>query len=303
MRRLKRLLQPALALALLGISVWALSRAFRDTSWADVAASLSETPPLMIAAALGLIVANYLTLSFYDWLGLNYLGHTIRYRRTVTVSSTAYGVSNAVGLGSLGAVAVRLRLYARDGLGPAAIAKLSVFTGLTIWLGFGPVAGTLWLVAPPEVAGFDLPPASMNLLIGALLALPLVWIGLCAFVRGQITVRGRGFFLPPMRIALGQVVVSAAEWVLVAATLFVLVPEGIRPDFAVFAGLFLLGQVAGLLAHVPGGVGVLDAIVVWGFPEEARAEVAAALLLFRVLYHLIPLSLAGLYLAVDTWRR
>ena len=58
--------------------------------------------------------------------------------------------------------------------------------------------------------------------------------------------------------------------------------------------MYVLAFVAGLISHVPGGLGVFDAVVVVGLSARLPADqILAGLLAFRVVYQLVPLVSAG----------
>ena len=59
--------------------------------------------------------------------------------------------------------------------------------------------------------------------------------------------------------------------------------------------MYVLAFVAGLISHVPGGLGVFDAVVLVGLSARLPADqILAGLLAFRVVYQLIPLVGAGI---------
>jgi phosphatidylglycerol lysyltransferase len=65
-----------------------------------------------------------------------------------------------------------------------------------------------------------------------------------------------------------------------------------------FLGLFLLAQVSGLVSQVPGGLGVLETVLLLLLsPTLPAASVAASLVAYRVIYYLLPLGLATVLLA------
>ena len=64
---------------------------------------------------------------------------------------------------------------------------------------------------------------------------------------------------------------------------------GHEPGFIVVLGVFLASFSAALLSHAPGGLGVLELVFVTAMPEVPQADVLAALLVFRLLYFILPL--------------
>lgn len=72
-----------------------------------------------------------------------------------------------------------------------------------------------------------------------------------------------------------------------------MLPE--TPPFAAFLLVYLLALAAGVLSHVPGGVGVFEAVLLAAFAGQlGAAPLAAALLLYRLIYVVLPLLLACL---------
>ncbi|WP_054056651.1 bifunctional lysylphosphatidylglycerol flippase/synthetase MprF, partial [Pseudomonas asplenii] len=90
-------------------------------------------------------------------------------------------------------------------------------------------------------------------------------------------------------------VITALDVAAAATVLYLLLPEA--PPFGAFLLVYLLALAAGVLSHVPGGVGVFEAILLAAFTNElGAAPLAAALLLYRLIYVLLPLLLACLAL-------
>ena len=107
---------------------------------------------------------------------------------------------------------------------------------------------------------------------------------------------------PSFRRALAQIGVSFADWVLSGAALYVLLPH--RVPFHVFFAVFLLGQFAGLVAQVPAGLGVFEAVMLWGLtPALPTASVLIGLVAYRLVYFFLPLTLAAAIWAVREGRR
>jgi uncharacterized membrane protein YbhN (UPF0104 family) len=107
---------------------------------------------------------------------------------------------------------------------------------------------------------------------------------------------------PTFRRALAQLGVSAADWVFSGAALYVLLPQ--RVPFHVFFAVFLLGQVAALVAQVPGGLGVFEAVMLWSLAPAIRAPaMLVALAGYRIIYFLLPLVVAAAVWTVHEARR
>lgn len=79
---------------------------------------------------------------------------------------------------------------------------------------------------------------------------------------------------------------------------YALLPADLSQSFATVAAIFLAAVLLGVLSHAPGGVGVFEATVLAAFPAQRHADVLAALLLYRLLYNLVPFCIASIVLAL-----
>ena len=102
---------------------------------------------------------------------------------------------------------------------------------------------------------------------------------------------------PSVGLSLAQIALSALDIAAAAGALFVLSP---LPDasvsFLAFLGVFTLAIVAGVISHVPGGLGVVETVVIVLLPGQPAGSLFAALIAFRGLYYVIPLLLGALLL-------
>jgi phosphatidylglycerol lysyltransferase len=100
-------------------------------------------------------------------------------------------------------------------------------------------------------------------------------------------------------MALMQVALAAGDVAVTAAIFYWLLPPAEGLTFIRFIGIYLASYAAGILAHVPGGLGVFDGAILIGLaPYMPAAEVVGALLVFRLYYYIIPLFIAGTLFAV-----
>ena len=89
-----------------------------------------------------------------------------------------------------------------------------------------------------------------------------------------------------------QIGVSSVNWLLIAGVLFLLLQREI-PYPTVLATL-LVAAIAGVLTHVPAGLGVLEAVFVTLLSSNmATSGLLAALLAYRGIYYLVPLAIAA----------
>lgn len=264
--------------------------------WARAWQALQQLPALTLVAAAALAAASHGVYSTYDLIGRHETGHGLPAHRVAGVAFVSYAFN--LNLGALvGGVAFRYRLYCRLGLTTGVITRVLALSMLTNWLGYLVLGGALLLLAPPALPeGWSLSEQALPLVGGLLLAVAALYLGCCLFAGGrEWTVRGHALSLPSARVALLQLALSMLNWLLIAAVVWTLLQQQV--DYPSVLGALLLAAVAGVLTHVPAGLGVLEAVfltVLWGrLPQH---ELLAALLAYRALYYLAPLALAAVML-------
>jgi uncharacterized membrane protein YbhN (UPF0104 family) len=78
--------------------------------------------------------------------------------------------------------------------------------------------------------------------------------------------------------------------------MYMLMPQEPNIGFLALAVIFVAATLLGFASHSPGGIGVFDAamlVALWQFDTE---DLLAGLLLFRLLYYVIPFTLSLLIL-------
>ena len=283
-----RLAPWALALLVLGL----LARQAQGMDWSEVWHALHRQPPVGLAGAAGLALLSHALFASYDLVGRHETRHRLSAPHTLGIAAVCYAFN--LNFGALvGALALRLRLYTRAGLRASTAARVIVLGVATNWLGYAVVGGLALALAPPPLPP-QLPFSATDVrLLGVALLLPgLAYLGLCRWSRRRhFTLRGHRFDLPAGRIALWQLAVSALNWSLMGAIVWVLLQQ--RVDYPTVLAVLLLAAVAGVLTHVPAGLGVLEAVFVACLGTQvAPGQLLAALLSYRAVYYLLPLAYA-----------
>ncbi|MBI3861648.1 MAG: bifunctional lysylphosphatidylglycerol flippase/synthetase MprF [Planctomycetia bacterium] len=302
MRRIGKWLGPILVLGVLAGALYLLHHELHKYKYSDVKESLSAIPVWKLAACAGLTTLNYLILIGYDLVGVRSIGHPLPLRRVALASFTGFAMSYNFGA-LFGGTPVRIRLYSSFGMSAAEIVKMMVAIGTTFWVGVFALAGVMFIVDPmpiPEalhVAISNVRPIGIVLLVLAIayVCLPLVWKKPLRWGEHEVSI-------PATPTLLMQLVVSAADLAVAAGSLYVVLPKSMALSYPQFLGVYLLAIVAVVFTHVPGGVGILELIIVTFAATESKQEVLAALLAFRVIYYLIPLALAFVCLLVHEVR-
>jgi hypothetical protein len=93
--------------------------------------------------------------------------------------------------------------------------------------------------------------------------------------------------MPPPWIAAAQIVIGTVNFLCVAAALHALVASMSDASYLRVAAAYVSGNVLTLMIHVPGGLGVIEAAVLYLVPSERN--LIGPLLVFRTVYYILPL--------------
>jgi phosphatidylglycerol lysyltransferase len=273
----------------------------RGTHYRDIVEHMRQVGALPVLAAMVLTVLNYIALTAYDALGLRYIGCRLPYRKLAVASFIGYVFSNNATV--LGGSAARYSIYSSFGVSAGDVAKLVLFCGLTFWLGLLAVSGVAFVVEPMQVPGAlhrFLPGGSLRLAGIVLLAVVGAYMLLMAGRRRPLSLFGWEVQVPSLFISAGQIVISSVDWLLAAWVFYVLLPSGIRIDFRQYLVIYMLAQGAGLLSHVPGGLGVFETVGLLLLGDlSSVSALTASFLMYRLIYYILPLILASVLLAAQ----
>lgn len=293
---LRRWAVPAFGVLVLGL----LLLHARQVDWRGAEDALGAYAPGVLAAAFGIGLASHALYGCFDLLGRRHTGHRVPALRTWATAVASYAFN--LNLGSLvGGIALRARLYARAGLDELTVAQVVGLSLSTNWLGYGLVAGVVFATGtldPPREAHLDA--ASVQWLGAAMFVLVLGYVGLCAAAQGRCwQVRGRPLRLPGPGLAAMQPVLAAMHWALMGATLYLLLGQQI--PYTTVLAVLLAASVVGVLMPIPGGLGVLEAVVLTLLDGDLpQGRLLGAVMAYRAVYYLVPLAIGALvYLALE----
>jgi phosphatidylglycerol lysyltransferase len=296
--RAQRALSSVIGLVLFLAALVVLWHQLSEVTWRALLADVVATPPKALLLALLLTSLSYITLSGYDFVAMAYIRKSLPRAHVGWVSFLAYAVANNVGFAALSGASVRYRFYTRWGLTAEDLSLVVLSNSVACWLGLLMLGGVSLVSAPNAVATLPWPRWTVPvgwLFIGVAVAyviLVAVW---------RVPVRVRGFSVPSPRVplAIAQLTVSAVDWTLAAGVLYVLLPPSPATFVNVLAA-FLLAQLLGLASHIPGGIGVFEGLIVFGLsPFLTPAQLVPALVVYRAIYYVLPLSVALVGLVVD----
>ncbi len=283
-----------------GLVAWLLISQARTIDWPEVLTSLQAYPLSVAGIAMLLAAASFTLYSCFDLLGRRYTGHTLGTLTVMTVTFVSY-VFN-LNLGSLvGGVAFRYRLYSRLGLGTGLITRVMTLSMLTNWMGYLLLGGLIFSIMPPALPdSWPISTAHLRAIGVVLVMIAAGYLALCAFSsQREMTIRGHEIVLPSARLAVLQLVMGASNWLIMSGIIFVLFQQ--RIEFPAVVSVLLLAAVAGVITHVPAGLGVLEAVFVALLSHKMpQPAILAALVAYRVVYYLAPLCIAAVvYLVME----
>ena len=297
--RLRHAVPVVIGLLLFLAALEVLRLELRAVTWHELSVDVHNTPVAQLLLALALTALNYTALTGYDLLAFAYIGKRLPRRHIAFASFLAYAVSNNVGLAMLSGASVRYRFYTRWGVTAEELSRIVVSYSTTFWLGLFGLGGLSLAISPlPEAT--ELPAHQLLTLAGWLLLLvPPAYVVMTAIRRQPLRLRGFELPMPSPAIAVGQIVLSAIEWSIAGSVLYVLLPQGSLP-FLQFLGMFLIAILLGMISHVPGGLGIFEGLMVLLLkPVLSSAQLLPALVVYRVVYYLLPLTVALLVLVGD----
>ncbi|MDT3411420.1 lysylphosphatidylglycerol synthase domain-containing protein [Kosakonia cowanii] len=265
----------------------------QKVNWEDVWKVIRDYNRTALLSAVALVIISYVLYGFYDLLGRAYCGHKLAKRQVMLVSFICYAFNLTLSTW-VGGIGMRYRLYSRLGLPGSTITRIFSLSITTNWLGYILLGGLIFTFGVVEIPAHWYIDASTLRIVGVVLLLIIaVYLWGCAFAkRRHVTIKGHKLVLPSWKFAVAQMVISSANWIAMGAIIWILL--GMRADFFFVLGVLLVSSIAGVIVHIPAGIGVLEAVFIALLASEhvSQGIIIAALLAYRVLYYFLPLLLA-----------
>ena len=309
--------------AVLGWSLWLLYSKLRsevaaDPAYGDLLAgggfwfslkvivesigrSIGNVPVTGYTLAACSALMAYIALAWYDRIALIHLNrqNEISWPFIASCSFVTYALGHNIGASVLSGGLVRYRAYGACGLSAMEVAILVALCSFTFAYGTVLLTGIVFVIKPEIV----LPLADLI----PVLALPpplvrtigMAMIGLCAlYVLGSwrhfkpLHFRSVHIVYPRLPVVTRQLLAAPLELIAAAGIIHFVLPEAGHPGFITVLGAFLLSFSAGLVSQTPGGIGVMEAVFLALLPTVPPSDVVAALLIWRLMYLLIPLAIS-----------
>jgi uncharacterized membrane protein YbhN (UPF0104 family) len=251
----------------------------------------------LIFASTGL---SYWILTGFDWVALRFLRKPIPYRQIAVAAFVGYSLSKNLGLSWLTGGSLRYRFYSRFGITLTDVAKLMLFNTTTFLCGFFFWGGLSFLAFPfksgPSVYLSDF---TIRLIGIGLLALPSLYLTFSFLGWKTVSFRSRKGRIPPAKVVLLQMTLGVLDVFFTIWILYLFLPAD-SVALTSFFGIFFTGELLSILSHAPGGLGVFETVMFQMlkdfFPEVVLLY---SLLLYRVIYFLVPLAFGITLLVID----
>jgi phosphatidylglycerol lysyltransferase len=281
---------PLAALLVFGTVGYVLHNELARLHFDRVFAHLRSIPRRHVLGALGTTAISYWVLSGYDVLALRYLRKRLRYGQILFTSFIACSFGHTLGFAAFTGGAIRFRLYASAGVTAVEVATIAAFASLSIGIGLSTLAGISLFLSPAQSAAVLHLGHSLTFLVGALLLAAVTSYALWSVLsRGVVEIRGWALRAPGPAIGLPQVVLSVIDLSLAGSVLWWLLPSTAHISFIPFIGAYAISVIAGIVSHVPGGIGVFETVmllILRGVPPES---LLGSLLAYRAIYFFVPL--------------
>ena len=288
------------------------------TDMAKIRDNLLQISAWHILLALGLTIVNFGVLVFYDYLAFRFAKVPISLARVTFAAVTSYAFSLNFSATWAG-IPLRYRLYSSWAVPLSKILQLLVILALTFWFGVFFLSGTLFVLDPLRIPKESLHDISTKLLTewgihervvdwfvylfrdsrpfgGLLLTLAGLYVGTSLLHSGSVKIFRWTLPVPPFRLTLYQIAIASADMLVAGSVLYSLFPP-IHGGYLKVLEVDLVAYVLIVLSHVPGGWGVLEAVMMTLLgslqlvpnPEVNMPKVFAGIIVFRVVYFLFPL--------------
>lgn len=296
-KRFFRKLVSWLGLFFFGLAAYMIYHQLAKYSMEEIEDAIIAVPNKNIFYACIASFCGYLALSSYDYLALRYIKHKLAAWKWIFAGFIGFAVSNNAGHAIVSGGAIRYRLYTRWRILASDIVKMVTFSGFTYLVACFFLVILGYIFSPNHVlAGAASPYLTWMVLAFSVIGL-LFYFWVCAFYKKPIIIKEIEFDAPTVKMAIAQTIIGSVDILMASLVLYFVMESYISIPFFTFVGAFIIAQVLGVYSQVPGGLGVFEVVFTNLLPEdENQATLFAILILYRIIYYLLPLIISGIAL-------
>ena len=301
-RKTKKLLRKILSwsgLFFFGLAAFMIYHQLSKYSLEEIKQAVIDVPNRNILLACIASLCGYIALSSYDFLALKYIKHKLATWKWMFAGFLGFAISNNAGHAVVSGGAIRYRLYTRWRVPAGDIVKIVTFSGFTYLIACFFLVIIGFICSPQHV----LTAMSSRYVNWAVLTLSvcglLFYFWGCMFYKKPIIIKEIEFDTPSPQMALAQMLIGSADILMASLVLYFIMESYIDIPFFTFIGVFITAQLLGIYSQVPGGLGVFEVVFTNLLPEDLnQATLFAILILYRIIYYLLPLIISGIILII-----
>jgi len=291
--KLKKYLGIAGSIAIAGLAAYVLYTTFQRISFADVLANVRATPTATLWLAAACAAGAFTVLAAYEVAVVRYVKHCIGRSKPVITALIAFPLGHAIGQTLLSGSALRYRMYAPAGFSATEVGATVLLCGLPYALAFGLLLDLALVFGADALAPLFRISSDWLFALGALGLVKDAGYVLFVWRRKKpIKLGGWAVNLPTLRMTALQIVVGIIDIGLISSVLYLLLPDSAQVAFLPFVAIYLASIIVGVVSHVPAGLGVLESMLLLLLPHVPPEQLLAAVLLYRVIYEIVPLVIA-----------
>jgi uncharacterized membrane protein YbhN (UPF0104 family) len=283
------------SLIVFAIALQVIGREVTQETAPEIQGAVSSIGLWTVLGALVMAVVSYTGLALNDRYALAMLDKPVSMRRSVRASVTAYALAKGLGYSWATAGTARQRLYSRWGLDPYEIGALSALTGIAVPLAGISVAGLgLALGGAIDLDGAGRLPFEVWMLVALCCLMPAAfWASFLVLGPKQFKIGPTPVSVPSLKSGICHLGAVMLDRIGAATALYLLLPDHGGWSYPAFLAVFVLAGLLGVLSGTPGGLGVFEAVILALAPVSQDAPgTAVALLVYRLIYTVLPLVLA-----------
>ncbi len=298
-------LATGVGIALLIGSLLFLAQMVQDITLTRILSAIHQVALWQIAAAIGLTLVSFGMIIGFEYTAARYTQLGLPFRNVAYAGTVGEAFNNVLNLSFLGASAARLRIYTQWNVTPQQFTEHIAFVGLSSWFGFTVLGGAVLLLAPSAALAQlkILSPLLFRLIAAVFLLTVVIYFFACVRIPSVRLFRWR-IPIPSWQLATRQIGYGVGDWIAQALLLYVLFPSVQTVPLVPYLVAFTVAMFVAIVGHVPAGLGVFDSgTILLLAPFAPKEHVIAALILFRLMYHVIPFILAAVAFGEGEIRR
>ena len=291
--------KPLISLLILVIIFWIIKEKLSELSYQEIILSLSEIQKQNIFWAITCTLVGYFVIATYDLVALHHLNYKLDRFKGLSTAFSSYAIANNTGFALLIGGGIRYYFYNYYGVPNQIIAQVILMSNFNFWLGFISLGGIIFTLKPIVIPSILQTSILTVRPVGVILLLVLAIYFYFSWQQTALAIKGKQLLLPSWQISRDLIAISFVDRAIAALVLFILLPVHSDVGYVDFFGIYFLAIHAGIMSHIPGGVGIFEAVIVYLLPQSLDAtEIIGSLIVFRVIYYLLPMAIAVIWIAI-----